>query len=173
MKKLVTLALLLITSAAPAFADHIGIYRDATGQSCRLDPGYNNNATIIHKYSLGATGSEFRVDFSQAPGSTFIAFHSPFVSLGDLTTGIAFAYGGRCLTGNIVVGTIEATLIAGSLQVTPRDGFWFIMYAACATAEYTATGGTAIIGFEATGNCNDPTATEQSSWGRVKALYRD
>ena len=162
--------MLLMGSAA--LADHIGIYRDAGGESCRLDPGYSTNATIIHKYSLGATGSIFRVDFSQAPGSTFIAFHSPFVPLGVLTTGIMIGYGGQCATGNIVVGTIEAILGPGILSVAPYTEFPNIEYSACEAINYPATGGTAIVGFEGPDDCSDPTAAEQSTWGRVKSLYR-
>jgi len=168
MRKALLLAISILLIASTAIADHIGIYRDSSGQSCRLDPGYSTNGTIIHKFSLGATGSTFRVDLSHAPGSTFIAFHSPFVPIGDLPTGISIGYGGRCTTGNIVVGTIEAMLSPGYLEVAPKIGFTVIEYTDCA-GMYSATGGRAFIGDD--GDCVT-VATEQSTWGHVKALYR-
>jgi hypothetical protein len=172
MKKLVTLALLLITSAAPAFADHIGIYRDATGQSCRLDPGYNATTVVMHRYSQGTTGVQFKVDFSNAPGSTFISFDTPFMPVGSITTSLSVGYG-LCLQGDFVIGTITANLSPGHLEVVKADGYSFLFHEDCLFGGYPATGGTAIIGPEGSDDCNDTTATDQSTWGHVKALYRE
>lgn len=169
MKTVLALALLLFTTTAPAFADHIGIYRDAEGMSCTLDAGYSNTTAIIHKFSLGSIGCQFRVDFSQAPGSTFIAFHTSYMPVGELTTGIAVGYG-LCLTNSIVVGTFEATLSPGMLYVLPPTGYTNILNSDCHMTDYPATGGNASVG--SVNTCNQVEATEPSTWGHVKALYR-
>jgi hypothetical protein len=170
MKVLLAVALLFVTFSRPALADHIGIYRDSSAQSCILAPGLNSTAVVIHRFSTGATGSQFRVDFSHAPGSTFLSFDTPFTPVGSLTSGIAIGYG-QCLVGNLVLGTITATLISGYLGVAPEAGYSAIIYSGCDATDYPATGGIAYIGGDS--ECSGFDATEPSTWGRVKALYRE
>jgi hypothetical protein len=167
MKKvlLVMVGVLMISSVA--MADHFGVYTDNTGSSCLLAPGFTSGATVIEKFSAGSTGSRFKV--SLPAGTQFFSFSTGFTPVGDIRTDLAVGYG-VCIPGDIVIGTLVAILTPGTIQVLPSDGgFANIIYTDCGFAEKPATGGTAHVG-EA-GGCNE-VATEPSTWGQVKALYR-
>jgi len=169
MKKLLALALLPFIFVGSALADHIGIYRDSTAQSCNLAPGFNNTSVVMHKFCTGATGVHFRVDFSNAPGSTFLSFSTPYMPVGSLTTDLDVGYA-LCLQGSFVIGTITAVLSPGYLEVLPATGFPHIIYESCDFSGYNATGGRAFIG--GVQECDPGDPTEASTWGRVKSLYR-
>jgi hypothetical protein len=168
MKKRLALALLPFIFVGSALADHIGIYRDSTAQSCNLAPGFNNTSVVMDRFSTGTNGVRFRVDFSNAPGSTFLSFNTPFVTVGSLTSDLSVGYG-LCLAGSFVSGTMTAILNPGYIEVLPATGFPAIIFDAC-FGEYPATGGKAFIG---DGDCVPVNPVEPSTWGSVKALYRD
>ena len=104
MKRTLLLTMCALMFASAAMADHIAIYADATGSSCNLAPGFNPNATIIEKFSIGTTGSRFKVDLSLCPGSTVFGFNTPWVPVGNVTSDLSLAYG-SCQTGSVVLGT--------------------------------------------------------------------
>lgn len=163
---LVTICALMISSAA--LADHIGVYGDATGTSCNVGPaGFNSTATLIHQFTLGATGSRFRVILP--PGSTFISFATPYTAVGDFLTDYELAYG-SCMAGSIVLGTIVANLTNGLVAVVPPDGWTHIDAVNCSFEYVWATNSAAQVG-GMYGPCNS-LAVEPSTWGSVKALYR-
>jgi len=168
MKKVLLLMVAVLMVSSVAMADHIGVYADGTGASCGLGAAgsFNPNAAVIHKFTVGATGSRFKVVFP--PGTSFFGFNSPFVPVGQLNSDISLGYG-QCLSGNIVLGTINAIYGAGVGSVTAADLQPIILYTDCSFGEYPATGGTFYVG--TTGPCNE-VATEPSTWGQVKALYR-
>jgi len=168
MKKvlLLTLAVLMISSVA--MADHLGVYSDCTGSSCLVAPGFQSTTAVVHKFSLGTTLSRWKV--TVPAGSNVFSFttQNSYPALGTATTDIAVAYG-TCLTGSFCVGTFAAIWAPGEIQVTIADGQSMIIYAACDFGEHPATGGSAWVGVP--GDCRE-VATEQSTWGSVKALYR-
>jgi hypothetical protein len=151
-----------------AMADHIGVYADNSGSSCSLAAGFQSGSTaaVIEKFSLGTTGSRFKVTLPA--GSSFFSFSSPYTPVGSMTSDLSMAYG-QCLTGDVVIGNIIAILNPGSGAVVAADLQPFILYTTCVFAELPATGGTYYVG--GTGNCNE-IATEPTTWGQVKALYR-
>jgi len=170
MKPILLFMIAVLMMANVAVADHISIYSDETGANCNLAPGFSTTATIIHKFTLGATGSRFRVDLSLAPGSAVFAFNTPFISIGSLENDISIGYG-NCYTGTIVLGTIVAFWSPGAVSVVPAIGFPNIIYTDCAFAERFATGGHASVSGDGHGCDYDP--VQSSTWGKVKALYRD
>ena len=169
MKKflLLTMCLLLVSSAA--LADHIGVYSDATASSCDLGAAgqFNPNATVIHRFTTGATGSRFKVTFPA--GTAFFGFNTPYVPVGALNTDLSLGYG-QCLNGSIVLGTINAIYAPGTGQVEKADLQSIILYTNCLFAELPATGGPFTVA--SGGNICASTPVEQSTWGSVKALYR-
>jgi hypothetical protein len=172
MKRTVWLLVSLLLISSAAMADHIGIYSDTTGQSCNLGNivgQFSSTVTVIHKYSQGAIGSRFNITFP--PGTSFFSFNSPYFPVCDPgpCDGISLGYG-QCRTGNIVLGTLLAIYGAGTLHVVPAQSFSEILYTDCAFVEKAATGGAAYVGTP--GDCEEPVATEPSTWGSVKALYR-
>ena len=170
MKKLLLLATCLLMVSSAAFADHIGVYSDFTGSSCYLGAAgqFNPNATVIHKFTTGATGSRFKVTFPA--GTAFFGFNSPYVLIGVLNSDLSFGYG-QCLAGSIVLGSILAIYGAGQGQVEKADSQPNILYTNCVFAELLATGGSFYVG--QSGYCSEySTPVEPSTWGSVKALYR-
>ncbi len=167
MKRMLLLLVSLLLISSVAMADHIGIYSDATGSSCYLGPAgaFNPTATIIQKFSSGATGSRFKA--SLPVGSNFFGFNTPYVPVGVLTSDLSLGYG-TCLAGSIVLGTVIAIYGPGQVNIVPAETFPNIIYTNCSFGEFPATGGTGYVG---SGECND-FAVEASTWGGVKALYR-
>jgi hypothetical protein len=167
MKKVLLLmvAVLMISSVAMA-GGHFGVYTDANANSCLLAPGFTSTATVVEKFSAGSTGSRFKVILPA--GSSFFSFNTTFVPIGTLTSDLSLGYG-TCLNGTIPLGQIVAILNPGTIQVLAADNFSTIIYTDCSFGEYPATGGLAYVG--TTGDCGE-VATENSSWGQVKSLYR-
>ena len=168
MKHLLIVAVMLCLCPGVASADHLGIYRDATAQSCSLDPGHNNSAVVMHRYSTGADWVHFRVDFLNAPGSTFVSFSSPFYTQGSLTSDLTVSYYPHCMTGSVVVGTITAILTLGYVEVAAPVGYPEPYYDSCDFTFYPIGAGRAYVGSD----CIPSVESRQSTWGSVKALYR-
>jgi len=166
MKRMFLLLISLLLISSSAIADEIGIFADATGSSCNLGAPnvFSQTATIIHRFSTGATGSHFKAAFPS--GTSVFAFTSPYTVVGNLISDLSLGYG-QCLTGSIVLGTIKAVYQAGTAQIVPADTFAFVTYTDCSFVGHLAIGGRAYIG---PGDCI--IAVESSTWGGVKALYR-
>ena len=166
MKKLLLLGVALLMTASVSRADHIGIFHDTLSASCNLGPaGFHTTAAVVHRFSLGMTGSRFKVVFPA--GSNFFAFNTTFVPIGVLTSDLSLGYG-QCYNGSLPLGTIVAVLSPGIAHVLPADGFPNIIFTACDFGEYSATGGEAYVG--PYDDCYF--AVESSTWGKVKSLYR-
>jgi hypothetical protein len=171
MKKVLLLMLAVLMVSSVAMADHIGIYTDDTGSSCILNSTpFQSQTAVIHKFSAGTTGSRFKIATS-SPGMVF-AFNTTYSTIGTYDSDISVGYGATCLTGSIVVGHLliaGGAGPAGSMSVLTAPGQLGILYLQCNFAEKIATGGTAYV--LSSGPCNE-VATENSTWGQVKALYR-
>jgi hypothetical protein len=170
MKKVLLLMVAVLMVSSVAMADHIGIYADNTGASCSLNvAGFSTTPTVIHKFSTGATASRWYIDSSLGGGASILAFTTSYTTVGDIHNDLSVGYG-NCFTGSIVLGTLVMTGGApGQLDVKTAIGQTNIIYTDCSFGEHQATGGTAYI--NSTGNCHE-VATENSTWGQVKALYR-
>jgi len=169
MKKFLLLTMCLLMVSSAALADHIGVFSDGTGSSCELGPAgvFSPTATVIHKFTIGATGSRFKVTFPA--GTSFFGFNTPYVPVGALNTDLSLGYG-SCLTGSIVLGTINAIYAAGTGKVEKADLQSIILYTNCLFAELVATGGNFTVG--GINSCGQFAPVEQSTWGSVKSLYR-
>jgi hypothetical protein len=167
MKKVLLLMVAALMISSVAMANHFGVYVDGTGSSCELGAaGFNSTATVCEKFSIGSTGCRFKVTLP--PGSNFFSFSTTLVPIGVLTSDLSLGYG-QCLNGTIPLGQIVAVLAPGTMTVSAADGFPNIIYTDCSFGEYPGTGGNAYVA--GTGPCGE-IATEQSTWGSVKALYR-
>lgn len=163
-------------------AGHIGIYSDPGWSSCELIDDTFTPVTlyVVHRAPAGATGIQFRLqrspEFYCFPSSE----SSPFqFTIGDSETGIGFAYG-QCLTGDILLLTITLTCHGVSAPCSyfevlpdPAYGTGTIVAADCATPfanQSQVTGGRLYANPD--DSCTCAVATRESSWGRIKALYR-
>jgi hypothetical protein len=171
MKKVLLLMVAVLMVASVAMADHIGLYTDGTGSDCHLTgPGFNTTAAIVHKFTLGATGSRFYLDTSNAPGTAIVGFNSPFTPVGNLASDLSLGYGGGQGPGSIVLGTVIIQLgaLPGYMDILASPGFG-LLYTDCNFEEKAATGARTWIN---TPNGPCTVATQPSTWGQVKALYR-
>ena len=192
MKKiLITLAALsLMTFAAAASANLIGLFADAQGTVCKANfPVYSQvDVHIIAQLSdiAGVTAVEFRIGGVPDPaGSAIISkyWDSPLVIGDPLGIGVSVAFSDPMAGPNVHIGRLniftingswpgsdskwcaEATLDSGNLVVVD-DAFNLIEVDGwCFVANCTVGG--------PYGNCQcgDQIATEDTNWGSVKALY--
>ena len=168
MKKFLVLGLFLMAVPTAAMADFIGIFSDVTGTSFCLAPGASNTNAVIHKFATGATGSRWKI--IMANGTQFFGLNTPYLTIGTITTDLTVAYG-ECKTGSIVIGTLSWIIPQGIFDVAPADSQTRVLYIDCNFAEVPTVGGRAHSTDHPTGDCI-PLATESSTWGSVKALYR-
>ena len=169
MKRLLLLISCLLVISSASWADHFGVYSDGTGTSCALGNiagQFSPTATVIHRFTAGATGSRFKVTFP--PGTAFFGFNTPYVPVGALNSDLSLGYG-QCLSGMIVLGTINAVYGAGTGTVEKADLQPIILFTDCVFAELPATGGNFYVG--GSDYCGS-TPVEPSTWGSVQALYR-
>ncbi|HET6347971.1 MAG TPA: hypothetical protein VFH88_02710 [Candidatus Krumholzibacteria bacterium] len=167
MKRMLPVFLAVMVISGTAMADYINVYTDASGNSCVLASGFTSTATVIEKFSLGTTGSHFKIEFPA--GTIFYGFNTSFVPTGVLTSDLSLAYG-QCLVGDIPLGAIVADLAPGLIYVLPPDTFSVITSTDCNFVDHTAYGWHAYVDME--GPCAEPLAATPSTWGSVKALYR-
>ena len=69
-----------------------------------------------------------------------------------------------------VVGTAVMNLTGGRLYIHPAQGQTQVLYTDCTFVDHRATWGYAVIG--GSDYCAEALATESTTWGRVKELYR-
>jgi hypothetical protein len=185
MKRILTLSIAIMMIAGVAAADHIGIYADQAGAgACGLTPPTfaSGSLFVVHK-TTEATGSEFAITglaTSPAPFTGSVVLNG-FLAIGDVVNGLSLAYGG-CVAGPAIAAVQLNFFGTGNpaacnmLQIVPSPTAGGIIKAVnCSFAELPATGGKAYI--NPNGTCTDcaepaPNATEESTWGKVKSLYR-
>jgi len=168
MKKVLLLMLAVLMISSAAMAEHIGLFADQAGTNCTLAPGFNPNVYLVESSLGGTTGSRFKV--VPGAGNSIFAFNTSYVPIGNVSNDLSLAYG-QCLTGQVVLGSLLMSLAGpGNLEVVAADAFPNIIYTDCLFGEYPATGGKAYVGVA--GNCQFPIATQPSTWGQVKSLYR-
>ena len=122
---------------------------------------------VIHRYSSGAAGSRFNIDESGAPGTVLLAFSSPYAYTGLLGHEQIVTYG-DCLYGSFTVATVDAFVACGELAMSSA------FETMCAGGEFDShnpyTG--ALCACTMSTRCCFTLATEPTTWGSVKALYR-
>lgn len=182
MKKVLMLALAITMISSVAMADEISVFADTQGNACTFNFVGPNlyNAYVVHKTVAGATGSQFKV--VNNTGVTFSAsVMGGFLAIGDAFTNLSLAYGG-CLAGpNIAVVQLTGAIFAapatncGLIDVVAAPGTVGILNIDCTFAEIPANTGPFALGNAASSDCTCGIVivpTEQSTWGKVKSLYR-
>jgi len=180
MKKvlLLTMALLVVSSMAFAQAGYLGIYDTPDGGNCDLVNIPVNVATfyVVHHATV-STGAQWMAE-NLNPSLLLLtsAVNPAFVSVGDPATGVSVGYGG-CLRGPIHVYTLTyfnqafETCIPLSIVADPLAISGKIEVYDCAFNMHVANGETSYLNGDGSCPCLIPLPTEETSWGRVKALY--
>jgi hypothetical protein len=183
MKRIALLTLFVLALASSAFAQTTGLvgdisaYADDQGNVCNLNsPGGGALVTvyIVHKFSDGggATGSRFKATFPA--GLSFLAFTTAFVPIGNLSTDLSLGYG-ACLSsttslGSALLSSTSPSPTCSYFSIVAADNFPDPIATDCSFGEFTVKTGQGIVNPDGTCQCN--IATEATSWGKVKALYR-
>jgi len=176
--------LVLIAMALPCVAGvgHMVVSADAEGNQCFM---FNNGGGalvytyVVHRLFYGdqAYGSHFGIE---GPGSawTFISFTSPFIGIPAAQADVAVSYG-ACMTATFTVGTAlwlatSAPPNCSYVSLTAAPSLQTVMVADCAFNELPGDAFNRLLvnPDPYVPYCSCAHATEPSTWGSVKALYR-
>jgi hypothetical protein len=182
--KLLLLALVAIAAGvSPAFAEQIKLSSLGIDGPCgvAVPPYQVVTVNIAHLLPAGFTSGSMWTIANTAPadliplGSSF----APFSVTGDPYSGTVVRYG-ECISSSLLIGQLSffkatANNIPGcyQLNVVGYDGEPGPAAFGCDDTWHTVTGG--FFTFDPLGkpDCYDcTTATQPSTWGSVKALYR-
>ena len=198
MKLLLLVFLCVSVVVSPALSEEIFLSDGSNLGACAMlvPPFQMSTVYVVHTLSPGASGSTWKLDYAApanlvALGSSF----APFSSTGDPYTGVAVDYG-TCSSGSFVIGqltyfktTTDDVPGCYQLKVVAAPNKASVLASACDAGDRAITGG--FFSFDADphgpvrnsgasssyarlGNLCDVcvSATEPTTWGSVKALYR-
>lgn len=185
MKTLVMLLVILVFTAGLAYgqAGYIGLFSDEYGSECELIDAIPGLASVyvIHMATAGATASQWKV---QSGGGFTMVYMSesllpyPCVDCGNTQEGIYVPYG-SCLSSPLFLITINyfaqgTSAPCSYLEVVPDPdtGTGEIVVWDC--GDEMLAGGGARLYVNPDGSCEcGPVPTEQTNWGKMKALYTE
>ena len=183
----ITVALALIAGTfSPAVAqtdDRVSLWADASMNSCEIvDPG--SGLVQVHMFHTGSQPARAVTFFAPTPqcweGATWLGdvVASPFLKQGVSThsVGIQVNYL-ACLQPPVYLGYMNFILSGGAqpccaYPVLPHIVDGAVLIIDCNFDERVGAGGSAIVNANSSCRCPMPLATEESTWGRVKSLYR-
>jgi hypothetical protein len=188
MRKILTIALALTMCSGVAMADRIGVFTDQAGTSCAFNPGPFALVSlyIVHQPEGGAKVSKFKVNDLSGMTATGASVAPGFLSIGTFPAGIEIAYP-QCQNASVVIGTLgyfhqsEVMDCSRTVQIVAHPGAQVpgeVVVVDCGEpfgSIEVAEGGRAWGGADAVvcGDCYEPPlATQESTWGGIKALYR-
>jgi hypothetical protein len=183
MKRFALLVLCLVAVATPALAINgvgdISAYADANGTDCNiLSPGGSAimHVYVVHKFKNGEQSTYCRFKGQWPAGLVWLSSFNTGTNLaiGSFNTDISVAYG-ACITSTTLVGDALFQSAAVSptcsyFELLAADGQLTPLATDCAFVEVQIGVGKGIVNPDQNCQCN--VATEPTSWGRVKALYR-
>lgn len=171
-----------LTVATPSAAqDKLDVYADRERTTCSLTEPVYPPVAVIYLFLTGpaaSTGVRFSVPKPDCwVGASYIGEETPYVSIGKSYSDWTIAFG-QCLTPPVYLGNVSFIVSGQSLPccevkaVQPALGFPFV-YTDCNFAENPLTAGQSVfVNADASCPCMPPVATEPTTWGRVKSLYR-
>jgi hypothetical protein len=175
MKRRVLVLLVLLSLASSTTHAALVIFSDAA----MTDSTINDNGPQIVSFYVaevnpdGNTGLRFSTEASAGFTGVWLGDTSPFVTVGSSPTDISVGYGWCFMGGTLHVLTATYQLFGTSapcseLRIAAADGFAVVLAGSsgCLFGEMPIRdlGGLHV-------NC--PVATEPTTWGKVKALYRN
>jgi len=169
----------LASTASAQGVGKLGIYGDTAGNSCNiLDQGAPaiRPVYVVHKFDPGegATASRFKIVATNVT-MTFLGTSTSYAVLGAWDTGISIGYG-QCVNTTTSILTINffgvgANAACARFDMVPDPIPAAIQITTCDFGDVNVpNGGSAIVNPDANCQCN--IATNQSTWGGVKALYK-
>ncbi len=175
---LVSFAVALSVPAVVFGFSRLQVYADPALTQCTLadtSPRVAHIYVSATSYQCG-TGARFRV--AESPGFTGVwtGEVSSYVPVGNSRTDVAIGFG-TALTGQITLLDMTYQLVGTStcstISIAPPLGDSVPECTGCLFVILPCTIGEPLhVNCDGSFNCN-PVSTEPSTWGRVKALYRD
>lgn len=185
MKKVLLMVLCVVALSASASygqgVDAVMLYTDQIGTSCDLVTAAGLiEIFAVHDFVAGATASQFALN--DLSGMTFLsgsALHAVAVLALDPRDGSAVTYDGGCAAGPIAVMKYSylgsgAEPACGTITVVedPVTISGTIEGVDCAFNPTTPNGSVMTINGDGSCACGElGTPVEETSWGKVKALY--
>lgn len=174
----VCLAALLMATEVFGFS-RLQVYADQGLTQCTLldnAPRIVNIYISATSYECG-TGVQFRVTESAGFTGVWLSDVSPYTSVGNSRTDIAIGWGFALTTGEIAILNMTYQMLGTSacstISIAPLPGFLAPECSGCLFVLLPCTVGAPLhVNCDGSFNCN-PVATEPSTWGSVKALYRN
>ena len=174
----IALTVLLLAVAMPAMAiQDIGIFSDAAATSCEIaDPGGNVQVMvyIVQTSSVQpVVGSAWTLQWDAGMSMDYVSDSTTYSKVGDAQNGASVFYF-TCTAGTFVIDTVtflshgtSAPCSYMRLGPHPTQGRIIVQ---CNFAGTPFQGGEGIV--NPNDNCHCTVATEPTTWGRVKSLYR-
>jgi hypothetical protein len=179
MKRVVLVAWVTFAIATPAFSqEKIELFADANRTACEISD--QGGVVTLHVFLTGpdtATLAAFRAHVPDCwQGATWLSDFTPYVSIGTSQGEWSVAFG-QCLTPPVHVGEISVMTTGTApscCEYKIQQPISFpLQYVDCAFAETNASAGQVVIVNPTPAcHCQLPVATQSSTWGRVKSLYR-
>lgn len=172
MKRLAALFLLaLLPSFAHAEEDKLLLFSDAALTDSTLNdsaPDFLSVYVVHTNFWNGVTYVRFSIEPTAGFTGVWIGETSQYLVLGTSTTDLSVTYA-ACLVDPVLVLTVTYQLFGSSspcsgLKIAPAAGQPCVLTDLCFGERCVTGRGTLQV------NC--PVATEATTWGRVKALYR-
>ena len=156
------------------------------------------NVYIRLTFNSGAAAARFRLEPGPGISMAYVSESSPYSSVGFAFAGISVCFGG-CVTGDALIATVTFLTFGtdtpcSELRVVPHPGAQTVEVLKCNGSTVAAYAqGLAIAPPDIEGfpifcecptphlfpgtpmpfDCTPPVAVEPTTWGRVKALYRN
>jgi hypothetical protein len=180
---LFSLAVLVVAGAAMAqpVPGNLGVYADPTASSCDImDVSGPVIAYIVHTNASGARLSQFALEQDASVDMQLFGESASIgIAIGSVETGISVSYG-ICVT-SFPLEVVELTYFGsgnttscGTLKIIADPGIpsGEIEIIDCNFGVHTTgvSDGAALV--NATGDCGCDIANEETSWSRIKALYK-
>jgi hypothetical protein len=167
----------IVFSALPVESNHVGVFTDtlATGDVFYDQIPGDRILYVVHTLHPEATGSRFRVVFD--PGVTCVATNLEylFAHTGDLFSGVTFDYG-LCRPLPLVVARLHLSCFGTSqacsfvrVEPDPASTTGDIDARDCTGTLQWGTGGMLLVNPD---NTCYPVPTEDTTWGKIKSMYR-
>jgi hypothetical protein len=187
---LVLIGSLVVTGAVQAATGgRIDLYSDAALSACSLtdtEPGIAS-VYVVHRIAGfpvvvdGTVGILFRLVSSTGFTGTWIddVFPAGMIPSGTSQSSIAVAYGGLCMRSDVLVLQARYQMQGASppcafVETAPYRDYFAILASPCGLDPLPVDGEHIYVNPDASCPCDvPPVATDSSTWGRVKALYRN
>ncbi len=161
----------------------LNIFSDAQGTNCLVSDIQPGIITVyVFHSTIGATASQFRIATDAGFTGSYISHQvaSPFLEMGTPPVDYSVAYCCFCYTGSFLVATISYLGLGTSapcshISIEPAPTSPIPGEVAVIDCDFELavpnTSGPAVVNYT---NCAAWCigATESSTWGRIKALYR-